>query len=63
MALSVITKEQLKSVATAQKSYIDSKDAAAKTYTDGQIASVNSKIPTEASAADLKEITDLFTAN
>lgn len=67
----VVTVEQLTSVATAQKSYIDSKvkaanDAVAKEAEDRDTAieaakeELEEKLPTVASDDEIKSITDLF---
>lgn len=60
----VVTVSQLQSVATAQKGYIDKKvseaSAAATEALGNAKNEIEEKIPTEATAAEIKSIEDLF---
>lgn len=60
----VVTLPQLQTVATAQKGYIDSKVSdASKTASDALATAkgeLEGKLPTEATDAEIKGITDLF---
>jgi hypothetical protein len=60
----VVTVSQLQSVATAQKGYIDKKvseaSAAATEALGNAKNEIKEKIPTEATAAEIKSIEDLF---